>query len=125
MRKAAKKRIIAKDERGHIIELALINKHITTFLLITSKKGAVRANHYHRKDTHYTYLTSGLMKYTEQKLGSKKKTSKLLKPGDLVVSEPGVIHAMEFLQDSEIIVITTESRKQKEYEQDTVRIKLV
>lgn len=120
-----KERIIAKDDRGMIVELALINCNITSLIRITSKKGAVRANHYHRQDIHVTYLISGLMRYSEQKLGTAKKVSRLVRAGELVISKPRVVHAMEFLRDSQMLVLTTESRRKKDYERDTVRIKLV
>src|SRR3989344_4344625 len=55
------------DERGAIAKILDDGKtNIKSILLITSKKGAIRANHYHKKDTHYCYLLSGSMEYHEK-----------------------------------------------------------
>ena len=57
------------DERGAITKLLDDGKtSIKSVLLITCKKGSIRANHYHRKDSHYVYMLSGKMEYTEQSL---------------------------------------------------------
>ena len=45
--------------------------------------------------------------------------------GEIVESPPMTMHAMRFLEDSSFIVLTTESRDQKKYEKDTVRVKLI
>ena len=47
------------DERGLI--QVLTDLPISSVLVIRSKKGAVRGNHYHKEDFHYCYLASGLM----------------------------------------------------------------
>ena len=42
------------DERGEILNL--LDVSVTSIAVITSKKGAVRANHYHKTDYHYCWL---------------------------------------------------------------------
>jgi len=42
----------------------------------------------------------------------------------LVLTHPGIIHAMEALEDTVFWAITTEGRDQKKYEGDTVRINI-
>ena len=50
------------DERGEIFKLLDDGKTVVkSVLLITCKKGAIRANHYHKKDSHYVYMLSGSM----------------------------------------------------------------
>lgn len=113
------------DERGtmsYILDHAAI---ITSALLITSKKGSVRANHYHKKDSHYVYLLEGKMEYTYQGVGSKKRQSVIVNKGEVVFSPPMIMHAMRFLENTVFLTLTTESRNQKKYENDTVRIKLI
>ena len=116
---------ISQDERGQIVKI--LEGKITSVLVIPSRKGAIRANHYHKKDTHYVYMISGKMRYTVKDL-SKKRARKqwvILNPGDLVYTPAMTAHAMEFLEDSVFLALTTQKRDQKHYEDDTVRIALV
>ena len=94
-------------------------------LYIVSKKGAVRANHYHKKDYHSVYCLSGRFKYFEKDMRkpSSKIESVILKPGDLVLTHPMIAHRMKFLENSIFLAITTEPREQERYEEDTVRLK--
>ena len=114
------------DERGFISRL--VNEEDLPFkavLLIVSKKGAVRADHYHKKDYHYAYCLSGKFRYSEKNIGkpSSKTESVILNAGDMVLSRPMMAHRMEFLEDSVFLAITTESRDHDKYEADTVRLK--
>lgn len=113
------------DERGFISRLVDdVSVHFRAVLLITSKAGSMRGNHYHKKDAHYVYCLSGKFKYSEKnmKKSSAKKEFVILKPGDLVLSRPMVAHSMEFLEDSVFLAITTEPREHEKYEKDTVRL---
>lgn len=116
---------IDRDKRGRIIKV--LEGKITSVLVIPSKKGAVRANHYHKRDTHYVYMMSGRMRYTTKDLSHKgaRKESVMLKSGDLVYTPAMTAHAMEFLTDSVFLALTTRKRDQQRYEHDTVRLKLV
>ena len=49
------------DERGKI--QPLIDIDFKSCVLITSKKGTVRANHYHKKDWHFIYVIKGEFEY--------------------------------------------------------------
>lgn len=116
------------DERGFITRLIDQDKYpLRAVLYITSKKGSVRANHYHKTDAHYVYCLSGKFRYSERDMKKKnsKKESVILIPGDLVLSAPMVAHAMEFLEDSVFLAFTTEPREQELYEKDIVRLQLV
>lgn len=115
------------DERGEMSYLLDKSTPITSALYITCKKGAIRANHYHKKDTHYSYMIKGSMEYTYQAVKDKnaKKQKIIIKKGEIVKSPPMTMHAMRFLEDSIFIALTTEARDQKKYENDTVRVKLV
>lgn len=116
---------IDQDKRGSIIKV--MEGKITSVLVIPSKKGAVRANHYHKKDTHYVYMVSGKMRYTVKDLSKKlaKKQSVILRAGDLVYTPAMTAHAMEFLEDSVFLALTTRKRDQKSYENDVVRVSLI
>ena len=116
-----------KDERGYITRLIDQDKYpIRAVLYITSKAGAVRANHYHKKDAHFVYCLSGKFKYSEKDISKKnsKIESVILKPGDLVLSAPMVAHKMQFLEDTVFLAFTTERREQDHYEEDLVRFNL-
>ena len=114
------------DERGDIIKLLDDGKtNIKSVLLITCKKGAIRANHYHKNDTHHVYMLYGSMEYTEQDLETKKTETILVKKGDMVFSPSMVPHAMKFLEESAFLTLATESRHRNHYEDDTVRIKII
>lgn len=114
------------DERGEMSHLLDGRVKITSALLISSKKGSVRANHYHQKDSHYCYLLKGKMEYIYQDLGKKgKKKITLVNSGEIVYTPPMVAHAMRFLEDTVFLALTTEKREQSEYERDTIRIKLI
>lgn len=117
-----------EDDRGYITRL--VNSEdfpLKAVLYITSKKGTVRGNHLHKKDAHYVYCLSGKFRYSEKDLSKKnaRKQSVILKPGDIVLSKPGIAHSMEFLEDTVFLAFTTEKREQEKYEADIQRVKLV
>jgi quercetin dioxygenase-like cupin family protein len=114
------------DERGEITKILDDGRSvIKSIILITSKKGAIRANHYHKQDSHFAYMLTGSMEYTEKPVEGGKKESIIVKAGDMVYSAPMVIHAMRFLEDSSFLTLATEWRKQEAYEEDLVRVKLI
>lgn len=126
---------VANDERG-IIE-QLVDGSFNSVLRITSKKGTVRANHYHKQGSHVCYLVRGRIHYLERPVlaeAEKEKAAKLslgatseylIEPGQLFYSAPMVAHAMEFLEDSEFYTFTTEKRTPEGYEEDLVRVTLI
>lgn len=116
------------DERGAITRLLDDGKTtITSILLITAKAGSVRANHYHKTDSHYCYMLSGRMEYIEQPVGVEgaPRESVIVEAGDMVYTAPMAAHAMRFLEDSVFLAFSTRSREQELYEEDTVRVKLI
>lgn len=115
------------DDRGAISKIldepGVVVKSI---LRLTSKKGSVRANHFHKKDSHYCYVVSGSMEYFERPVGSADAPSPVIvAAGDMVYTPPMHEHAMRFLEDSEFYAYATEHRSSMEYESDTVRVKLL
>lgn len=117
-----------KDARGEMFSLFDNAKApITSVLLITCKKGAMRANHYHKKDSHYSYMLSGKMEYTEKPVRGRnaRKKTVIVKAGDIIYTPSMAIHAMKFLEDSAFLALTAKPRNRSAYEDDTVRITLV
>lgn len=115
------------DERGEMSHLLDSKIPITGAVLITCKKGSIRANHYHKTDTHYSYMLKGKMAYYYRSLNTKdKKLHKVIvKEGDVVHTPPKMLHAMKFLEDSVFIALSTEPRSRRTYERGTVRVKLI
>jgi len=113
------------DVRGAITKILDNGTAIKSILLITCETGAVRANHYHKKDSHYAYLLSGTMEYSEKPIAGGEMQTVTLSAGDMVFTPPEMIHAMRFLQPSVFLAFATESRSQEDYEADTVRIELI
>lgn len=113
------------DVRGAITKILDNGTAIKSILLIMCEPGAVRANHYHKKDSHYAYLLSGKMEYSEKPMAGGEMQTVILSAGDMVFTPPEMIHAMRFLEPSVFLTLATESRSQEDYEADTVRIELI
>jgi oxalate decarboxylase/phosphoglucose isomerase-like protein (cupin superfamily) len=111
------------DDRGVI--QTLVNGGIHAVQIISSKTGSVRANHYHRQDSHYMYVVSGKMRYIERPAESDlPATWTFVGAGQLVYTPSMVEHAVEFVEDTVFLNITGKSREQSDYEGDLVRVKL-
>lgn len=112
------------DDRGSI--QTLINGGIHAVQVITSKAGSIRANHYHREDSHYMYVVSGKMRYVERqpKDGAVARWT-VVSAGQMIYTPPMMEHAVEFLEDTTFINITGQSRAQADYETDLVRVTLI
>jgi quercetin dioxygenase-like cupin family protein len=111
------------DNRGAI--QTLVDGGIQSVQVITSKAGTVRANHYHKTDSHFMYVVKGVMKYFHRPAGDKAAPTWLLvKAGQMVFTPPMVEHAVEFLEDSEFLNITGRPRDQGTYENDLIRVEL-
>lgn len=117
--------VVADEPRGIIEKLA--EGHFHNVLRITSKAGTVRANHYHKDDSHLCYLTQGKIDYVSRAVGSTAEPEhRTITPGQLFFTPPLVEHAMVFLEDSEFYCFTTSARhSQQDYEEDVVRVTLV
>jgi len=110
------------DVRGEIIDL-LENENINAVTVITFKKGAVRANHYHKLTTQWNYVISGRIRLVSQMPGAPA-NEVIMRPGDLVATGPNERHALQGLEDSTLMVFTKGPRGGKEYESDTFRLEV-
>lgn len=112
------------DARGEI--QPLLERMLQSAMLIRSKKGAVRANHYHKTDWHYCYMISGAMEYFERPTGSHEAPKLLVvKAGQMVFTPPMIDHAMRFTEDTLWVTLSRNPRDQTAYEADVVRVKLI
>jgi quercetin dioxygenase-like cupin family protein len=111
------------DARGAI--QTLVEGGIHSVQIISSKTDTVRANHYHKSDSHYMYVVTGSMKYYSRSAGAKEQPRwVLVTAGQMVFTPPLVEHAVHFLEDSVFLNITSEPRDQSSYEDDLVRVEL-
>jgi quercetin dioxygenase-like cupin family protein len=109
------------DLRGSI--QPLVDLPMESAVLIHSKKGAVRANHYHQTDWHFCYVLSGSIEYLHRPTGSRAKPKTVfVKEGELFFTPPMVDHQMVFPEDASFLVLGRNSRAQPVYEADVVRI---
>ena len=109
------------DARGEILNL--VDAPFTSAAVITSAKGAIRGNHYHKTDYHYCWLQRGAMRYYQRPADDQgPPTSCLITAGQLFYTPPGYEHAMEFLEDSVMLVFAKNNREMANYEADTVRV---
>jgi len=109
------------DERGSI--QPLVDVPMQSCVLISSKSGTVRANHYHQTDWHYCYVLEGEIEYYERPHGSSDAPEKyIIKKGQMFFTGPQIDHAMVFTKDTVFLTLGRNSRTQEVYEADVVRI---
>jgi dTDP-4-dehydrorhamnose 3,5-epimerase-like enzyme len=109
------------DERGEI--QPLVDLPMKSCVLIHSRAGTVRANHYHKTDWHFCYVLSGRIEYWHRPVGNKDKPRKVvIKEGQTFFTPPMVEHAMVFPVDTSFLTLGRNSRAQEVYEADVVRV---
>lgn len=113
-----------RNQNGKIQNLIL--KSITSVAAITSRKGAVRANHYHKTDWHYAYVVSGAIAYFERAIDSSEIPKPIIfKTGHMFFTPPMREHSMVFLEDTIIITMAKNVRSHENHESDVVRVSFV
>lgn len=111
------------DARGAI--QTLVEGGIHSVQVITSRAGTVRANHYHKSDSHYMYVVSGAMRYYFRPAGAQEPPRLVLVgTGQMVFTPPLVEHAVHFPEDTVFLNLTSEPRDQSSYEEGVVRVEL-
>jgi dTDP-4-dehydrorhamnose 3,5-epimerase-like enzyme len=112
------------DERGSI--QPLVDLPMKSCVMISSKKGSIRANHYHKTDWHFCYVVSGQIEYHYKPHDSDEdKKILVIKKGELFFTPPMVDHAMLFTEDTIFLTMGRNSRKQEIYEEDIESVELV
>ena len=87
------------DDRGRIIPLS--DLPVNDVALIECNKGAIRANHFHKTDFHYSYVLSGRVEYFSRPVGSSEEPDyQVIEAGQLFFTPPMVEHAMRFPVDT-------------------------
>ena len=108
-----------EDHRGKILPIV---HDIANVQMIWSKKGALRANHYHKTDTHTCYLVTGSMDYYWRNHGESKIYKEQFIAGDLFKTGPLIDHEMVFTDDSTMVVVSEHQRDAVTYDEDIVKI---
>src|SRR5262249_40749473 len=112
------------DPRGSI--QPLVNLPMKNISLITSAKGTIRSNHYHKTDWHFIYMLSGSADYYYRPTGSGEAPRVIrVVQGDLIFTPPMEDHATVFLEDSAFLAMSRNPRDQETYEADVERIVLI
>jgi uncharacterized RmlC-like cupin family protein len=107
------------DSRGKILPIV---HDFANVQMIWSKKGALRANHYHKTDTHTCYLVTGSIDYYWRNHGEEKIYKEQLVAGDLFKTGPLIDHEMVFTDDSIMVVVSEHKRDATTYDEDIVKI---
>ena len=109
------------DARGEI--QPLVDEMMRSAVLIESKAGSIRANHYHKTDWHYCYVLSGEIKYFYRPHGDNEMAKELIiRENQMFFTPPMIEHAMVFEKATQFLTWSRNSRIQEIYETDVCRI---
>ena len=112
------------DLRGSI--QPLVDSIMKSAVMIQSKAGSLRANHYHKTDWHYCYVISGKIEYYYKELNSNITPELLIvEKGNMVFTPPLVEHCMKFPDDTLFLTLSRNPRDQETYELDVIRTNLI
>jgi uncharacterized RmlC-like cupin family protein len=110
------------DQRGEIINIA--DGILGDVAIIKSNAMSVRANHVHNSDWHLSYCLLGSLNYSYQEDQVEARTT-LIQAGELFFTPVGIPHRMDFLEETILVVVSRNSRKKENYEQDTKKHTIV
>lgn len=115
-----------EDARGKIINYEL-TEPINLIGLITSKKGTLRANHYHPEQEQKCLLISGkyISVFKDLSIENSSIRHQLIEAGDLSIMPPNVAHTMIFLEDSVFINLVNGNRDHDKFGKHTIKYELV
>ena len=104
------------DERGKILNYEL-TEPINLIGYIESKKGTVRANHYHPIQEQKCLLVKGqyISVIKDLAVPDAPIETKIINPGDIAIIKPNVAHAMVFTEDSIFLNLVRGEREHENY----------
>lgn len=121
--KITKISVSTQDDRGTISDV--FYKHpIDHVVIIDSKKGALRGDHYHKQSIQHILVTKGSLRYYYRMADEDNSRAKsvVLHQGDMVTTQPFEVHSLEILEDNQFIAFVEGLRGGKDYETDTFRV---
>lgn len=108
------------DDRGKIQNL-FTSGEIESVAVITSEKGSVRSNHWHRENSHHLYIVSGEIKYSERNLDGTERIETIVREGEVISTGPNKVHKVEMLTNTIMISLAPRSNAPDHHDQDTVK----
>lgn len=91
--------------------------------VIKSYAGSRRSSHYHKTDSHWLYVLSGVMEYYERPVGSTAQPTKYIVPdGCSIHTAPMMEHWTVFPADTVLISMSALPRSHEIHEADLVRV---
>jgi quercetin dioxygenase-like cupin family protein len=104
------------DERGKILNYEL-TEPINLIGYIESKKGSVRANHYHPIQEQKCLLIKGqyISVIKDLAIPDAPVETKIINPGDIAIIKPNVAHTMVFTEDSIFLNLVRGEREHQNY----------
>src|SRR3989344_4554687 len=114
------------DSRGKIDNYEL-PESVNLIATITSKKGTVRANHFHPIQEQKCLLISGkyISVYKDLLVPDGNVKHQLILTGDLSIMPPMMAHTMIFLEDSIFINLVNGNRDHDKFGEHTIKYELV
>lgn len=114
---------VFKDERGYLLKI--LDKGFSSCIEIFSKKGSIRANHYHKKDEHFCYILKGeILFFYRNRIKGSKLNYKVMKKGDLFFTTYDQDHLAYFLKTTHFLSYSSRKRSKFDYENDLVRLNM-
>lgn len=115
------------DARGSIRDI-FVSSPKDHCSIITFTPDSVRANHFHKESTQYTYVIDGEILMATRVVDQNGKPAGeveqvVLGPGDLVTHPPYHAHAFRALKASTILAFADGVRGGNDYERDVFRLK--
>ena len=107
-----------RDERGSLVQL--VREGYKQFNVITSKKGVLRGNHYHRHNREAFYVVSGKFRL-DAFLGDERESHEY-SAGDMFVIPPMVVHSFSYLEDTLLVSMYSEGVEEKDGSKDIVAV---
>ena len=112
-----------KDKRGWLKKI--LDGNFSSCIEVYSKKGSVRANHYHKKDKHFIYVINGEILYFYRNRKKIAKTRfKIMKKNDLFFTPAMQEHMAYFTKNTHFLAFSTRKRTKFDYEKDLVRVNM-
>lgn len=108
-----------EDGRGYIQNI--LTAPINHVAIITSKKGAVRSEHYHLHNSHYLYIISGSVMYFEKDLNGENIVEKKFETGEMFYTPPNKVHKVIAIEDTVMISLAPKSNMPDEHDTDTIK----
>ena len=111
------------DERGSIWDIVgddII--HHSGYLI--SKKNSIRGKHFHKEQKQYTILLHGKMRILIKNLLNPDAKLEIidLNEMEMILIPPFHYHSLEAIENSECLILTSKSRTNTGYENDTIRV---